>query len=225
MSGLHLLGLRLARFRHRRRLRPGALMDCWQQGLPSESADWRTLDFIVVDAEMSSLDPREGELLSLGWVVIRCGAIELGSATHRIVRASSSVGQSAVIHQLRDLDLVDGESPKSVLNALLHAACGKIPVFHNGRLDLAFLDPIARTCHGAPLLMPCVDTLQAEQRLLRRRGITPRAGDLTLAGCRARYGLGNHAAHNALGDALATAELLLAHASSRGAGICLGDLL
>lgn len=225
MSGLNMAGLRLARFRHRKRLQPGALMDDWQAPLPSGRADWQSLEFLVVDAEMSSLDPREGELLSLGWVTIRCGAIELASAAHRVLRASSSVGQSAVIHQLRDLDLVDGESPESALDALLHAACGKVLVFHNGRLDLAFLDPLACTYHGAPLLMPCVDTLKAEQRLLDRRGITPGVGDLTLAGCRARYGLRDHAAHNALGDALATAELLLAHASSRGAGICLGDLL
>lgn len=225
MIAPQLLALRLARFRQRRRLRPGALQDCWQTGLPSARADWRALEFLVVDAEMSSLDPRQGELLSLGWVQIRAGAIELGSASHRILRARGSVGQSAVIHQLRDLDVVDGESPEIVLEALLDAARGRTLVFHNGRLDLAFLDPLAGRFHGAPLLMPWVDTLQAEQRLLRRRGITPGSGDLTLAGCRARYGLGDHAAHNALGDALATAELLLAHASSRGAGICLGDLL
>ncbi|SRR6056297_3343155 len=225
MLAPQLLALRLARFRQRRHLRPGVLQDCWQGGLPPARTDWRSLEFLVVDAEMSSLDPRQGELLSLGWVVIRSGAIELDSATHRILRAHSSVGQSAVIHQLRDLDLVDGESPESALAALLHAARGRILVFHNGRLDLAFLDPLAHTCHGAPLLLPWVDTLRAEQRLLRRRGITPGTGDLTLTGCRLRYGLGDHAAHNALGDALATAELLLAHASSRGAGICLGDLL
>lgn len=225
MFAPQLLALRLARVRQRRHLRPGGLQDCWQTGLPSSRADWRSLEFLVVDAEMSSLDPRQGELLSLGWVLIRAGAIELGNASHRILRAHSSVGQSAVIHQLRDLDLVDGESPESALEALLDAARGRILVFHHGRLDLAFLDPLACSCHGAPLLMPRVDTLQAEQRLLRRRGIAPGAGDLTLGGCRARYGLGDHAAHNALGDALATAELLLAHASSRGAGICLGDLL
>ncbi|WP_240624368.1 3'-5' exonuclease [Chromatocurvus halotolerans] len=215
----------MARFRRRKRLRPGALMDCWQAGLPSPRTDWRSLDFLVVDAEMSSLDPQQGELLSLGWVAVRTGAIDLGSASHRVLRASSSVGQSAVIHQLRDLDLADGEKPESALDALLQAARGRILVFHNARLDLAFLDPIACSCHGTPLLLPVVDTLRAEQRLLSRRSMTPRAGDLTLTGCRARYGLDGHAAHNALGDALATAELLLAHASSRGAGICLGDLL
>lgn len=225
MAALNMAALRLARFRHRKRLRPGALMDVWQAPLPSGRADWRSLEYLVVDAEMSSLDPRVGELLSLGWVTIRGGAIELGSASHRVLRASNSVGQSAVIHQLRDLDLVDGESPETVLAALLHAACGKVLVFHNARLDLAFLDPLAVAFHGAPLLLPRIDTLQTEHGLLDRRGITPSAGDLTLAGCRARYGLGDHAAHNALGDALATAELLLAHASSRGAGICLGDLL
>lgn len=46
------------------------------------------------------------------------------------------------------------------------------------------------------------DDEQADTALVR--------GDLTLAGCRVRYGLPDYPAHNALVDALATAELLLA---------------
>ena len=50
-----------------------------------------------------------------------------------------------------------------------------------------------------------------------RREQPIRQGELTLAACRARYHLPDYRAHNALGDALATAELLLAHLAS-GAG-------
>jgi DNA polymerase-3 subunit epsilon len=220
-----MLRLRLSRLRYRRRLASGALAECWRQPWPSPRAEWRKVSYLVLDAEMSALDPKQGELLSLGWVLIDAGAIDLGSARHRVLRPQGSVGQSAVIHQLRDVDLSGGETAEQALQALLSAARGRVLVLHNAALDLSFLDPLAQRCHGAPLLLPCVDTLRLEQRQLARRGVVPRSGDLSLSGCRARYGLGAYTAHNALEDALATAELLLAHASSRGAGIRLGDLL
>ena len=42
-----------------------------------------------------------------------------------------------------------------------------------------------------------------------------KSGDLRLQACRDRYNLPPYPAHNALIDALATAELLVAHASHR----------
>ncbi|KGE04919.1 DNA polymerase III epsilon subunit [Pseudohaliea rubra DSM 19751] len=183
------------------------------------------MEFLVCDGEMSSLEAADGELLSLGWLPVRKGAAVLDGAEHRVLRPSGGVGQSAVVHQLRDVDLVGGEAPATVLEAFLAAARGRVLVFHNARLDLAYLDRLCQGCFGVPLLLPVVDTLRLEQRLLARRDRAPKAGDLTLGGCRARYGLPAYAAHNALADALATAELLLAHAASRGAGLKLKDLL
>jgi len=66
--------------------------------------------------------------------------------------------------------------------------------------------------------MPCVDTLQQEQALLQRRETPIKPGDLRLQACRDRYNLPPYPAHNALIDALATAELLVAHASHRAGG-------
>jgi len=220
-----MLRLRLARLRHRRRLRPGALADCWRQPLPAVRAPWRSLEFLVLDAEMSDLDPARGELLSLAWVPIRAGLIELSGASEALLRADRSVGQSAVIHRLRDVDLLAGQSAQAVLDTLLHAARGRVLVMHNAALDLAFLDRLARHHHGVPLLLPYVDTLQLERRLLERRGVPLDSGSLALSACRLRYRLSAHPAHSALEDALATAELLLAHATARGAGIRLRELL
>ncbi len=173
---------------------------------------------------MSALDPAAGELLSLGWVAIDAGAVHLDSARHILARPRQSVGQSAAIHNLRDCEFDTAHEPGEVLDALLEAAQGRVLVFHNARLDLAFLDALSRERHGAPLLLPVVDTLLLEEALMRRRDQPIRQGDLRLQGCRDRYGLPRSAAHNALVDALATAELLLAHATHRGAP-SLGALL
>jgi DNA polymerase III subunit epsilon len=207
---------RWQRLRYRRRVRGTPLADCWGQALPSSRASWREQAYLVCDAEMSSLDPGEGELLSLGWVVIEGGAIDLGSAAHHLVAASRSVGQSAGIHQLRDCDLQGAEPEAVVLARLCGAALGRVLVFHHAPLDLAYLDRASLRHFGAPLLLPTLDTLDLERRRLERHGTVQEQGGLTLAACRRRYGLPDYPAHNALVDALATAELLVAMAAHRG---------
>ena len=207
--------LQLRRLHRQGRASGTPLQHCWQQPLPSTSSDWRRASFLVCDAEMSSLEPATGELLSLGWVAIEDGGIQLATAWHRLIRAADSVGQSATVHQLRDCELAAGQAIDQVLAEFLEAAAGRVLVFHNAFLDMAFLNKAARALYGVPLLLPTVDTLALEERLLRRREQAIQAGDLRLQGCRDRYGLPPYPAHNALLDALATAELLLAHARHR----------
>ncbi|WP_239017304.1 exonuclease domain-containing protein [Seongchinamella sediminis] len=219
--------LQLRRLPYRKRVSGTALRACWQAPLPSTSSDWREVSFLVVDGEMSSLDVSVGELLSVGWVVVERGAISLASAEHHLIRAESSVGQSATIHNLRDHDLVDAHEREQVLSHFLEVAAGKVLVFHNAALDLAFLNKICRRYFHAPILMPVVDTLLQEETLLRRRGQSLKPGVLRLQACRERYNLPHFHGHNALVDALATAELLLAMATHRAAGkeLSLGQLL
>jgi len=207
--------LRLRRMRYRRKVAGTALGDTWEADRQHKSTDWREVSFLVCDAEMSSLDADEGELLSLGWVNVDGGAITLDSARHYLVKAGSSVGQSATIHQLRDCDLEEGRSEADLLNIFLSAAAGRILVFHNAALDTAFLNQLSLREFGAPLLMPTVDTLLLEEAKMRRGDVFIKPGDLRLQSCRNRYNLPVYAAHNALIDALATAELLLAHARHR----------
>ena len=63
-----------------------------------------------------------------------------------------------------------------------------------------------------------MDTLLQEEFLLRRREQAIKSGDLRLHACRERYGLPTYQGHNALLDALATAELLVALAAHRSGG-------
>ncbi|EED32649.1 exonuclease, RNase T and DNA polymerase III [gamma proteobacterium NOR5-3] len=183
------------------------------------------MSFLICDAEMSGLDPAKAELLSMGWVRVEGLEIVMGSAEHRLIRNRRSVGQSATIHQLRDCELREADDITEVLSDFLQAAAGCVLVFHNARLDTAFLDRAAKQAFGTPLLLPTVDTLWLEQRLLQRQERPIGQGDLRLGACRDRYGLIHHSAHNALTDAMATAELLLAHVAKRGPGLRLRQLL
>lgn len=210
--------LRLQRLAYARRVTGTALHRCWQAPLPSTSSDWRKVSFLAVDAEMTSLDANSGELLSVGWVEVADAAISLGTAEHHLIRNEASVGQSATIHHLRDVDLQAADTRERVLHRFLEIAAGKVLVFHNAALDVAFLNRISRREFRAPILMPVVDTLLQEERLLRRRGTAIQPGALRLQACRDRYGLPHFHGHNALMDALATAELLLAMAAHRSTG-------
>ncbi|WP_169843972.1 3'-5' exonuclease [Halioglobus japonicus] len=168
--------------------------------MPSTSSDWRRVSYLVVDEEMSSLDAATGELLSVGWVMVESGSIVLGTAEHHLIRAERSVGQSATIQHLRDFDLIDAASVDRILTHFLEVAAGKVLVFHNAALDLAFLNKISRRYFNAPLLMPAVDTLAQEELLLRRRDAPLLPGALRLQACRERYQLPHfHGAQCAVG--------------------------
>lgn len=218
--------LALQRLRWARQVAATPLQACWRKPLPGRGRDWRSLSFLACDAEMSSLDPRRGELLSLGWVTVTGGAVQLATARHRLVASKHGVGQSATIHQIHDRELADAPTPAAAMAALLQAAAGKVLVLHHAPLDLAYLNRLSRQLYGAPLLLPVVDTLALERARRERVGSPPAPGALTLQACRAHYGLPDHGAHNALLDAIATAELLLAQIARRSAGgrLTLGEL-
>ena len=86
---------------------------------------------------------------------------------------------------------------------------------------------MSRREFNAPVLLPVVDTLLQEQQLLQRREVPIKHGELRLQACRDRYNLPQFTAHNALLDALATAELLVAMVRhrSKGQDFPLGNLL
>ena len=217
--------LRARRWYWRRRADlPECLARVWSQPLPKTRELVKDLRFLVCDAEMTSLDPKHGELLSLGWVGVEGLEIDLGSARHLFLRSDRSVGASATIHGLRDCELKTGMPPVEALEALVAAADGRVLVFHHASLDRAFLDAISQRNWGSPFLLPLIDTQRIEARLLRRHGDVRPDGALRLSACRARYGLGAYRAHSALGDAVATAELMLAQIARRGTGLRFRDL-
>ncbi len=207
----------------RKRSRP--LLRCWRKSQYVTTRYWKKQEFLVVDTETSSLEVKEGELLSIGWVTISGGQIRLDSAEHLLFKPRDSVGQSAGIHHLRDCEFENGLSQQEIMERFLEQVQGKVLVFHYAALDMGYIDQLCRELYGARLLLPVVDTLELEKKKLQRREQLLEKGALTLSQCRARYGLPDYPVHNALMDALATAELLLAQIAHRGARVRLKDLL
>lgn len=210
----------LRRWRFRKRCR-GLAEGCREASLAaylSGCAELRPTDvvgtpMIAVDLELTGLDAAKDHIISVGWTLVDDGRIRLGSNRHVLVSADRSVGESAAIHELTDSEVAEGVKPRKALKKLFEAAAGRVWVFHHAALDVSFLQ---RACRGWAGLAPpfaVLDTMQIELGLRKRRDQPVQQGDLQLSRLRSDYGLPRYTAHNALIDALATAELLLAIAA------------
>lgn len=158
---------------------------------------------LALDLETTGLDPDLDHVVSLGWVPIEHRQVVLAGAAHVLVRPPGPIGESATIHGLTDAHVADAPPLGDVLPSLLDALSGRVLVAHHAPMEVGFLG------RALPGFAPSyVDTLAVERRLHRDRELPP--GFLRLDASRRRHGLPSYAAHSALSDALAAAELLLA---------------
>ena len=197
----------LQRWRWQGAARRTPLTPLYERALPSPSTPANAQRLLVVDCEMSGLDPNKHALLSIGWVVIENLRIDYSSRRHLLLHAGESVGESIKIHGLCDRRLAGAASPSKALSLFAQQASQSVLVFHHAVLDLAFLHRCAAYTFGCALFFPYLDTMRIEKRRLDQQGKT---ASLQLNMCRDRYGLPPAFAHNAMSDAIATAELLLA---------------
>ena len=169
----------------------------------------RPAKLLAMDLELTGLDPDADSIVSVAWVPVRDGRVLLSAAAHLLVRSPEPVGASATIHQLRDCDLHDGAPLEQALAELLEQLRDHTMLLHGG-VDLPFLNRACRKHFGAPLPVPVIDTALVERKRRERRHQPIGKGDLKLGNLRQVYGLPRYRPHDALGDAVATAELYLA---------------
>jgi DNA polymerase-3 subunit epsilon len=211
-----------------RKAPPGPLRDYLATPFPGPRTEWRAVEYLAIDLETTGLDQRKDAILSVGHVVLRGGRIELASADHRVVRIAGDVpAASAIIHQITDDEAALGEELSVVLADVLRVLAGKVLIAHYARVETGFIGMACRQVYGAGFAVPVVDTQALAQRQFERRQIAYKGSDLRLHALGERYNLPRYAAHNALYDALAAAELFLAQVGNLGDGrnLPLMDLL
>jgi DNA polymerase-3 subunit epsilon len=210
----------LRRWRYRRkcgalaaRAKSGVLQGYLQAGGDMRPGDILETPMIAADLELTGLNAAADQIISVGWTLIDDGRVRLGTNRHVLVNASQTVGSSAAIHELMDNEVAGGVEPGEALSQLFEAAAGRVWVFHHAALDLAFLQRACREWAGMAPPFAVLDTMQIELGRRKRRDQPVKQGDLQLSKLRSDYHLPRYTAHNALVDALATAELLLAIAA------------
>lgn len=153
-------------------------------------------------------------MLAIGTVPIVDGAIRIGEGTATLVRPHHRSAQEGIVaHHLRPSDVADAPTLEEALPATIEAvAAADALLVHHAALDVTVL---RRACAATGLRWPSppvIDTLELIGRARRRERATGagRRMPRDLAGAREAVDLPAHPAHDALGDAIATAELFLA---------------
>jgi len=214
-----LFGLEWRRKRLLRKMPDSPLKTYLQTPLPPLDRDYRRVDYLSVDLELTGLDPKVDDILSIGFVPICDGRIQLGQAAHFLVRPRAPLkGETVCLHGLTDDQLAHADPLSVVLPKVLQALQGRVLLAHHVPIEFTFLNQACKAQYEQPLLVRTVDTLALEKQNREKRNQDLGGGVLRLAKVRDTYHLPRYQAHNALSDALATAELFLAQAAHRTNG-------
>ncbi|WP_448565804.1 exonuclease domain-containing protein [Thalassotalea ganghwensis] len=224
---LHWLnGYEVSRKRALAKAPEGALKHYLSRPLPSPKRLIDTLPLLAVDFETTGLDAINDKLLSIGCVSINQKKIDLSSCYHQVINTRQALQErNVVIHKITDQQQATGCSLKHAIDSLLHALTGKIMLVHFARIEQQFLKQACIELYGMAPPLAVVDTLVVAQRRMHRRDIGYDPSALQLSNLREQYHLPYYSAHNALNDAIATAELYLAQTANMSKTATLSDLL
>ncbi|MFV9503287.1 MAG: PolC-type DNA polymerase III [Oscillochloridaceae bacterium umkhey_bin13] len=188
---------------------------------PAPNLPWREVPYVVLDTETSGLDARRDVLLSVGLVEVRQGRVCLDSRWRSLIRppAGFEVGGGSIrIHGLMRAELAVAPTLDEVLPAILERLTGRALVVHVAQVDVGFLNQALRP-HHARLRGPILDTARLAHSLHENAKLLgevqpdmPRPAIQLRALAQAR-GLPVYGEHDALNDALTTAQLFLAQAT------------
>ena len=180
----------------------------------SDAAEAR---WVVVDCESSGLDPHVDRLLSIGAVGVGAGRIVLGDAFTVLLRqAQASDADNILIHGISGTEQLSGEAPADAL-AAFDAFAGDAPLagFHTP-FDRALLERAFRSATGRRWRRRWLDLALLAPSLFP--GLA--RGRTTLDHWLEAFQIDHPARHDALGDAYATAQLLLVLLeAARGQGL------
>ncbi|MCW5633784.1 MAG: DNA polymerase III subunit epsilon [Rubrivivax sp.] len=160
----------------------------------------------VFDTETTGLRPSEGdEIIALGAVRIVNGRLLEDECFDRRVRPRRAVRASAeAVHGISTASLA-GEPPlEQVLPAFARFCEGTVLVAHNAAFDMRFLE-LARVRTGVAFDQPVLDTMLLSAAVLPGH----RDDEHHLEQIAARLGVAITGRHEALGDALTAARVLL----------------
>lgn len=165
----------------------------------------------MVDLELTGLNARADEIISFAAVPVEAGRVVAGAAVNGLCRPTRRVpDRSVLIHGLRGVDLAEAPRLDEALPSLLAAMAGRVLVAHVAWVERSFLRrALAR--QGVRLRGPVVDTHQLGRLWAYEQG--RRSSPEALDELATSLGLPVHRQHDALGDAMTTAQVFVALAT------------
>lgn len=188
-------------------------------------APLETLRFVVADVETTGLNPFSDQLISIGAVEIAEGRINLGRGFETIFRQEhASTTANILVHGIDGTTQLGGLAPAAAMLQFLDFAGNAPLVGFHADFDRLMIE---RASRAALAMVPANHWLDLA---FLAPSVMPQPGrkvPLGLDEWMEMFGIENFARHNALADALATAQLLqvvLARALDQGVGT-LGGLI
>ncbi len=207
---------------------PGPLFDYLSVPLPALNTPIDKVKILAVDFETTGLDAKQDKLLSVGFVTLKQHRISLKSSYHQIIKTKAQLEESnVIIHHITDSQKEKGQALAMVVEALLKELAGSVMLVHFARIEKQFLTQACLELYGMAPVFPIIDTLALAKRRLDKRDVAYDPSELRLSNLRNNFKLPEHHAHNALNDAIATAELFMVQMSkaNKDGKITLQDVL
>jgi DNA polymerase III subunit epsilon len=179
------------------------------------SSPIESYEFVVFDTELTGLDHRRDEIVSIAAIRIKGMCITLDDSFRCLVRTKKRLfGEGTFVHRITPEQIRRAPAPEEVLPEFFDFCRDSVLVGHLPELDFSFLNRVSQKIMGGVLQNPCLDTMALARTLWELRQKKPREAlpkiesfnliELSVA-CR----LPVFTSHDALGDALETACLFL----------------
>lgn len=165
---------------------------------------WRTAEFVALDFESTGMNPARDEVIQVGLVPLRGERVLLEGAWASWVRPTKPFqSDSVAIHGLSAERLQDAPAVAEVRTALSEHLGQRVLIAHYAELERGFLK---RWGIKPP---QTVDTLMLALALDGQTTQTARRDAYTLTALANRFGVTVYGEHDALADALITAQVFL----------------
>lgn len=169
--------------------------------------------YVVIDSELTGLDPRRDGIVSLGGLRIAAGRIVLADRFYEEVQPTSALtATSIVLHGITPEDVRGRPGIEAILEGFSAFCAADILIGHFIEIDLGFLRAAFAKAGLPPIANPVLDTWPLYEWLSGRTphddgpGL-PRLQDPRLPALAQALGVPCRGEHNALGDAFVTAQV------------------
>ena len=171
--------------------------------------------FVVCDTELTGLNKRRDEIISIGAVKITDLRLELSETFHQYIRPQNlEHTQATLVHRISPEQLRQMPSAEDVLPDFIQYCGNALLVGHYVSLDITFLNRVALKTLGGTLANPTVDTMRLAMGYKRAKfidshGYANLSTSYNLNDLTHEFNLPQFKPHDALEDALQTAYLFL----------------
>ena len=167
--------------------------------------------YAVIDTETTGLDAARDRLLTIGAVGVCDDRVETADAFYAVLRQPEpTIGEDILIHRVGTGEQAAGEDPAAALTAFERWCDGRWAVGFHAGFDRRMIERTLRAPgHAAPPLRGWIDLAVIAPLLLPARQDPGGKVPVSLDDWLTSFGIDDCERHHALGDAQATAQLLL----------------